>query len=246
MSDRKVALVTGGSRGIGRAIALALAKTGHDIALFYVGDHAEAEETIELLNETGVQSMAVYCDVSDFEQVQASVARVHGRMGAVDVLVNNAGITRDGLAMRMPVEDWNLVLNINLSGAFYMIKATMSDFVKRRAGRIINISSVSGMMGNAGQANYSAAKAGMIGLTKTIAKELASRGVTVNAIAPGFVKTPMTQAMDEQTLESALQAVPMRRIGEPEDIAQAVAFLAGDAAAYITGTVLQVDGGMHM
>ncbi len=246
MLNGKIALITGGTRGIGRACALKLASLGADIALFYAGNELSREQTLEALKPMNVRAIAVRCDVSDYEQVKLAVDEVHTRLGPVDILVNNAGITRDKLALRMSGEDFTRVIDVNLNGAFYMIRATMSDFVRRRSGRIINITSISGLMGNAGQANYSAAKAGLVGLTKTIARELAPRGVTVNAIAPGFVKTDMTGAMDEETLSRALAAVPLARIGQPEDIASAVAFLAGDEASYITGTVLKVDGGMYM
>ncbi|MEG1813300.1 MAG: 3-oxoacyl-[acyl-carrier-protein] reductase [Clostridia bacterium] len=242
----KIALVTGGSRGIGRAIAMKLASSGADVAILYAGNAVAAQEVLRRIAESGVRAMAIACDVSDQAQVTSAYQQVKETLGAVDILVNNAGITRDRLAMRMRAEDFSRVISVNLAGAFHLIHAVLPDFVRRRSGRIINISSVSGLKGNAGQANYSAAKAGLIGLTKAIAREVASRGITCNAVAPGFVKTDMTAAMNEQALEAALAEVPMGRIGEAEDIAEAVAFLASDAAAYITGAVLPVDGGMAM
>lgn len=242
MSENKVALVTGGSRGIGRAIARKLREDGCAVAILYAGNEQAAHEALE----SGDCQLAIRCDVSDYQQVESAIAQITEQLGAVDILVNNAGITKDGLTMRMPIEDFTRVIEINLTGAFHLIRATMPQFVRRRSGRIINISSVSGMMGNAGQANYASAKAGMIGLTKSVAKELAPRGITVNAVAPGFVETDMTTAMNEQTLESAIGAVPMRRIGKPEDIANAVSFLASDSAGYITGSVIKVDGGLYI
>ena len=242
----RVAVVTGGSRGIGRAIALRLAESGADVALIYAGNQAAADETAQQVRELGVRAMAVRCDVSDAQQAAAAIKQVRAELGPIDILVNNAGITRDGISLRMKPDDFRRVIDVNLTGAFLMAQAAMSDFVRRRSGRIINISSASGLMGNAGQANYSAAKAGMIGLTKTLARELAGRGVTVNAVAPGFVKTEMTAAMNEAALSEGLKSVPMGRMAEPEEIAEAVAFLASDRAAYITGTVLSVNGGLYM
>lgn len=242
----RVAVVTGGSRGIGRAIALRLAESGADVALIYAGNQAAADETAQQVRELGVRAMAVRCDVSDAQQAAAAIKQVRAELGPIDILVNNAGITRDGISLRMKPDDFRRVIDVNLTGAFLMAQAAMSDFVRRRSGRIINISSASGLMGNAGQANYSAAKAGMIGLTKTLARELAGRGVTVNAVAPGFVRTEMTAAMNEAALSEGLKSVPMGRMAEPEEIAEAVAFLASDRAAYITGTVLSVNGGLYM
>ena len=242
----RVAVVTGGSRGIGRAIALRLAESGADVALIYAGNQAAADETAQQVRELGVRAMAVQCDVSDAQQAAAAIKQVRAELGPIDILVNNAGITRDGISLRMKPDDFRRVIDVNLTGAFLMAQAAMSDFVRRRSGRIINISSASGLMGNAGQANYSAAKAGMIGLTKTLARELAGRGGTVNAVAPGFVKTEMTAAMNEAALSEGLKSVPMGRMAEPEEIAEAVAFLASDRAAYITGTVLSVNGGLYM
>ncbi len=246
MMKGKIALVTGGSRGIGRSIALKLASMGADIAIFYAGNEAAANAAVEELRAMDVRAMAVRCNVADFDEVTAAVAQVRETLGAVDILVNNAGITCDKLALRMSDEEFARVVNVNLNGAFHTIRATYSDFVRKRAGRIINISSISGLMGNPGQANYAASKAGLVGLTKSIARELAGRGITCNAVAPGFIRTDMTGAMNAETLEKAVANVPVKRIGEPEDIAEAVAFLAGDAASYITGMVLKVDGGMYM
>lgn len=240
----KIALVTGGSRGIGRAIALNLADAGCDVAILYAGRTDAANRTVQDIAARGVHAMAVCCDVSDETQAAEAVNKVSGEMGLPDILVNNAGIVRDGLAMRMSAEDFRKVLDVNLTGAFNMIHACLPGFVRRRSGRIINITSISGMMGNAGQANYASSKAGLIGLTKTIAREVASRGITVNAVAPGFVESDMTAAMNENTLKTALAQVPMGRMGKPEEIAEAVRFLAG--ADYITGCVLKVDGGMYI
>lgn len=242
----KIALVTGGSRGIGRAIALKLAEAGCDVAILYAGREDAARETVEALEGMGVRAMSVRCDVSDEAQADAAVCAVTEQLGAVDILVNNAGIVRDGLTMRMRTEDFRAVLDVNLTGAFHMIRACLPGFVRRRSGRIINITSVSGMMGNPGQANYASSKAGLIGLTKTVAREVASRGITVNAVAPGFIETDMTASMSGAALEKGLAAVPMGRIGSAEDVACAVRFLAGDEAGYITGCVLKVDGGMYI
>ena len=242
----KIALVTGGSRGIGRAIALKLAEAGCDVAVLYAGREDAANETVAAIEALGVRALAVKCNVADADQAAEAVRQVSDALGVPDVLVNNAGIIRDGLAMRMSAEDFKAVIDTNLTGAFNMIRACLPQFVRRRSGRIINITSVSGMMGNAGQANYSASKAGLIGLTKTIAREVASRGITVNAVAPGFIETDMTKGMSEAALKAGLAAVPIGRIGKPEDVANAVRFLAGDEAAYITGCVLKVDGGMYI
>ena len=242
----KIALVTGGSRGIGRAIALKLAEAGCDVAVFYAGRKDAAEETVQQLQGLGVRAICVQCDVSDENQVAAAFKQVCDELGLPDILVNNAGIVRDGLAMRMSAENFRAVLDTNLTGAFNMIHACLPGFLRRRSGRIINISSVSGMMGNPGQANYASSKAGLIGLTKTIAREVASRGITVNAVAPGFIETDMTRSMNEAALNAGVAQVPMGRMGRPEDVANAVRFLASDEASYITGCVLKVDGGMYI
>ena len=242
----KIALVTGGSRGIGRAIALQLAKDGCDVAVLYAGRREAADQTVSLLEAAGARALAIQCDVSDGEAAAAAVGEVEKTLGPIAILVNNAGIIRDGLTMRMSSEDFRAVIDVNLTGAFHMIRACLPGFVRRRAGRIVNITSVSGMMGNPGQANYASSKAGLIGLTKTVAREVASRGVTVNAVAPGFIETDMTAGRNEAALQKGLSAVPMGRIGKPEDVANAVSFLASDAAGYVTGCVLKVDGGMYI
>ena len=242
----KIALVTGGSRGIGRAIALRLAKEGAHVAFLYAGNEEAAQKTLEDILALGVKAMALKCDISNLSAVQEAFARIKQEWGAVDILVNNAGITMDGLTPRMTQEAFDRVIQVNLNGAFYLIRTAYGDLLRKRWGRIINISSVSGLMGNPGQANYSAAKAGLIGLTKTIAKELAARNITCNAIAPGFIETDMTEKLGSELIEKAVQAVPMKRMGTAEEIAAAVAFLCGDEAGYITGAVLQVDGGLYM
>ena len=242
----KIALVTGGSRGIGRAIALKLAEAGCDVAVLYAGRRDAAEETVQQLQGLGARAICVQCDVSDENQAAAAFKQVSDELGLPDILVNNAGIVRDGLAMRMSAENFRAVLDTNLTGAFNMIHACLPGFLRRRSGRIINISSVSGMMGNPGQANYASSKAGLIGLTKTIAREVASRGITVNAVAPGFIETDMTRSMNVDALNAGVKQVPMGRMGRPEDVANAVRFLASDEAGYITGSVLKVDGGMYI
>ena len=242
----KIALVTGGSRGIGRAIAVKMAQEGCDVAILYAGRKEAADETVSMIEAAGARALAVQCNVADGAAAEAAVKEVSQTLGSIDILVNNAGIVRDGLAMRMSSEDFRAVLDVNLTGAFHMIRACLPLFVRKRSGRIINITSVSGMMGNPGQANYASSKAGLIGLTKTIAREVASRGVTVNAVAPGFIETDMTASMNEAALQKGLSAVPMGRIGKPEDVANAVCFFAGEGAGYITGCGLKVDGGMYI
>ncbi len=242
----KVALVTGASRGIGKAIALTLAKQGADIALVYAGNKEAAEKTAEEIRALGRKVCAYQCDVADDAAVGEMMKNITKDLGNVYVLVNNAGITKDNLAIKMKAEDFSRVLDVNLSGAFHCIRHLYSSFLRQRGGRIINITSVAGIMGNAGQANYSAAKAGMIGLTKSIAKELAGRGITCNAIAPGMIETEMTDAMTDGAKESMISAIPMKRQGNVEEIAQVVAFLASEQASYITGTVIPVDGGLSM
>lgn len=246
MEKRRTALVTGASRGIGRAIAVRLAKEGCNVAVIYAGNKEAAEETCRMIEQYGVESLCVCCDVSNPEQSKRAVQKVCESFGGIDILVNNAGIVKDALVLSMKEEDFQKVLETNLNGAFYMIKNTYHQFMKKRQGRIINISSVSGLMGNAGQANYAAAKAGMIGLTKSVAKELAARNITCNAIAPGFIQTDMTDALPAKVREGAESQIPMKRMGTGEDIAAAVAFLAGEEARYITGQVLCVDGGLNM
>ncbi|MGN0402712.1 MAG: 3-oxoacyl-[acyl-carrier-protein] reductase [Acetatifactor sp.] len=242
----KVALVTGASRGIGRAVAVELAARGAMVLVNYNGSREKAEETVNLIRENGGAAEAVCCNVSDYGACAVMVEEAVKNYGRVDILVNNAGITRDNLLMRMSEEEYDAVLDTNLKGAFNTIRHLSRQFLKQRSGKIINITSVSGVMGNAGQANYSASKAGIIGLTKSVARELASRGICVNAVAPGFVDTEMTRAMAEKTREGVLEKIPMGRMGVPEDIAKMVAFLAGSMSDYITGQVICVDGGMAM
>lgn len=244
MLTDKTALVTGASRGIGRAIALKLAKLGAKVIVNYSGSKEKADETVAMIQAEGGSAEALQCDVSDFKACGELAKNVIAKYGRLDILVNNAGITKDGLLMSMSEEDYDSVLNINLKGAFNMMRHFSRAFLKQRSGRIINISSVSGVLGNAGQANYSASKAGIIGLTKSAAREMASRGICVNAVAPGFVDTDMVSAMGEEIKKKIVEKIPLGRIGQAAEIAEAVAFLAGDAAAYITGQVLCVDGGM--
>lgn len=238
----KTALVTGASRGIGRAIALRLAEDGANVAVIYAGSADKAEAVVNEITALGVNAKAYRCNVADSAAVNETVKAVTNDLGKIDILVNNAGITCDGLMLRMKDEDFDAVLDTNLKGAFNMIRACYSGFIRKKSGRIINISSVSGIMGNAGQANYSASKAGVIGLTKSVARELASRGITCNAVAPGFIQTDMTENLGDNN--PLLNSIPLGRMGKPEDIAAAVAFLASDSAAYITGEVLKVDGGL--
>ena len=240
----KVALVTGGSRGIGRAICIELARRGAHVAVNFAGNEKAAQETVEACQAFGVQAIAIRADVASESDVQSMVRTVLDTFGHIDILVNNAGITRDNLALRMTGKEFDAVLDTNLKGAFHCCKAVYRPMMRQRSGRIINLSSVVGLRGNAGQANYSASKAGLIGLTKSLAKELASRKITVNAVAPGFIDTDMTAALPEQARESLSQTIPMATLGQPEDVAAAVAFFASHEAAYITGQVLCVDGGM--
>ena len=242
----KVALVTGASRGIGQATAIDLAKAGADIVVNFIGNEAVAQETVEAIEALGRKAIKIKADVGNAEDVQAMVDEAVAAFGHIDILVNNAGITRDGLLIRMKDSDWDEVLNINLKGVYLVTKAVAKLMVKQRAGRIINMTSVSGVTGNVGQANYAAAKAGVIGFTKTCAKELAARGITVNAVAPGFIETAMTDVLPEKIKEGIAATVPFGRMGQPEEIASVVTFLASDFASYITGQVLNVDGGMVM
>jgi len=241
----KVALITGGSRGIGRATAVRLARDGSRIALNYKGNAAAAEEAKHLVELTGSTAALIQGDVSqdgEAERVMKEALEFGG--GRLDILVNNAGITRDNLLLRMSAEEWDAVLDLNLRGTFLITKAAMRPMMKQRAGRIVNVSSIAGLVGNAGQANYSAAKAGVIGFTKTVAREMASRNITVNAVAPGFVPTDLTAVLPQEVRDALLKQIPLGRFGAAEDIANAIAFLASDDAAYITGQVLVVDGGM--
>ena len=240
----KTAVVTGGSRGIGRAICLELAKRGAKIVLCYAGNETAAEETVQACRALGSEVLAVRCDVADADAVQEMVKEALGRFGRIDILVNNAGITRDGLLMTMKEDAFDAVLDTNLKGAFLCTKAVVRTMMKQRYGRIVNLSSVVGLRGNAGQVNYAASKAGLIGMTKSLAKEFAGRGITVNAVAPGFIETDMTAVLPETARTALMGSIPMQRLGAAEEVAAAVAFLAGDAAAYITGQVLCVDGGM--
>ena len=240
----KVALVTGGGRGIGKAIALELARCGATVVINYNGSQQTAMETVSEIEKLGSIARAVKCNVADFAKSEEMVKQVLSEFSRVDILVNNAGITRDNLIMRMTEKDFDDVISTNLKGAFNMIKHLSKNFLKLRGGKIINISSVSGVMGNAGQANYSASKAGIIGLTKSVARELSSRNVCVNAVAPGFIETDMTGALPEATLDAAKQTIPLGRIGQAQNIADMVSFLASDKADYITGQVICVDGGM--
>lgn len=242
----RTAVVTGGSRGIGRAICLELARRGANIVLCYAGNDAAAAETAGTCRQTGASVLSVKCDVTDAQAVQQLMRDTLAEFGRIDVLVNNAGITRDGLMLMMQEESFDAVLDTNLKGAFLCMKAAARAMLKQQYGRIVNISSVTGLRGNIGQTNYAASKAGLIGLTKAAAKELAVKGITVNAVAPGFITTDMTAALGQGAQEKLLASIPVGRLGAAEEVAKAVAFLAGEEAAYITGQVLAIDGGMSM
>ena len=242
----KTAVVTGGSRGIGRAICIELAKQGANIVVNFSGSEAKAKAVVEEIEALGPKAIAVQADVADSASVDGLMKQALEAFGSIDILVNNAGITRDNLLMRMKEQEWDDVIDTNLKGVFLCTKAVTRQMMKQRAGRIINISSIVGVAGNPGQANYVAAKAGVIGLTKTTAQELASRNILVNAIAPGFITTEMTDALPEALKESMLKQIPLAKLGQPEDIAKAVAFFASDSASYITGQTLHIDGGMVM
>ncbi|HIS32290.1 MAG TPA: 3-oxoacyl-[acyl-carrier-protein] reductase [Candidatus Limivivens intestinipullorum] len=244
MLENKVALVTGASRGIGREIAKTLAMNGAFVIVNYNGSKERADETVEEIRANGGSAAAFQCNVSDFAQTEAMVKELVAAYKHIDILVNNAGITRDGLIMKMSEEDFDKVIETNLKGTFNTIRHLTRQMLKQKSGRIINISSVSGVLGNAGQANYAASKAGVIGLTKTMARELASRGITVNAVAPGFIDTDMTSVLSESVKEAAVAQIPLGHFGSPKDVAETVAFLASDKAGYITGQVIHVDGGM--
>lgn len=244
MLDGKIAVVTGASRGIGRAIALELASRGAFVVVNYNGSKDRAEEVKKEIEAAGGKAEVYQCNVSDFEKCQAFIQDVIKTYGRLDILVNNAGITRDGLLMKMSEADFDSVIETNLKGTFNTIRFASRQMLKQRSGRIINMSSVVGIAGNAGQANYASSKAGVIGLTRAVARELASRGITVNAIAPGFIETEMTEVLSDAVKEASVAQIPLGRFGKPEDIAKTAAFLASDDAGYITGQVIQVDGGM--
>lgn len=242
----KTAVVTGGSRGIGLAIATKLAQGGANIAILYVGDESEGIKAKEELSQYGTKVEQYFCDVSDFEASQKVVEQVIEEFGGIDFLINNAGITRDKLILNMDEKDFDAVIGVNLKGTFNMIKHTYKHFMKKRFGRIVSTSSIVGLNGNAGQANYSASKAGIIGLTKSVAKELAGRGVTANVVAPGYIGTDMTNVLSDKVKDAMKAQIPAKRIGTPEDVANVVAFLCSDEAAYVTGEVIRVDGGLAM
>ena len=244
--ENQVVLVTGGSRGIGKSVALACAREGARVIINYAGNVKAAEETVKEISDLGQKCLAVQADVSKLADVERLIEEATAEFGKIDVLVNNAGITRDGLLMRMKEEDWDAVIETNLKGVFLCTKAVIRGMMKQRSGRIINMTSVVGVMGNAGQANYAAAKAGVIGFTKSTAKELASRGITVNAIAPGFIHSDMTAILPESVKEEMIKAIPIGRMGEADEVADTVLFLASNSARYITGQVIHVDGGMVM
>lgn len=244
MLTGKIALVTGASRGIGREIALTLAANGATVIVNYNGSKERAEEVVKEIEAGGGSAEAVQCNVADFQASEEMVKNILAKYKKVDVLVNNAGITKDNLIMRMSEEDYDDVMDTNLKGTFNMIRHLSRSFIKQRSGKIINLSSVSGVLGNAGQANYSASKAGVIGLTKSVAREFASRGICVNAVAPGFIETEMTSAMSEEAQNGLKQMIPLGRAGKASDVAELVLFLAGKGSDYITGQIISVDGGM--
>jgi len=242
--DGKLAIVTGGCQGIGKSTAIALAEVGANIAIVDVAD--AVEETAAEIRQYGVEVKAYKCSVMNLDEVTQAVEQIHKDFGSIDILVNNAGITRDGLLLRMKEEDWDLVLGINLKGVFNCTKAVARIMLKQRSGKIVNVASVVGITGNAGQCNYSASKAGVIGFTKSSAREFASRGVCVNAVAPGFIQTAMTDSLADDTKAQLEQQIPMQKLGTPEDVANVVVFLAGPTSDYVTGEVIRIDGGMAM
>jgi len=241
----KIAVVTGGAQGIGQAIATTLAQEGSDVVVADL-DANRCEETVARIQQLGRKAMAVSVNVGDWDQVKGMIDQVQKEWQRIDILVNNAGITRDGLLLRMKEEDWQSVLQVNLTGTFFCVKAVLPTMSRQRSGRIVNIASIVGAIGNIGQANYAASKAAVIGLTKTVAREYASRNITVNAVAPGFIDTAMTQDLSAETKEVLLNQIPLKRLGQPSDIGDAVSFLCSEKAGYITGHVLHVNGGMHM
>ncbi|MDX2347792.1 MAG: 3-oxoacyl-[acyl-carrier-protein] reductase [Nitrospirota bacterium] len=241
----KISVVTGSAQGIGQAIAITLAQEGSDVVVADL-DATRCEETVARVQQLGRKAMAVSVNVGDWDQVKGMIDRVQKDWERIDILVNNAGITRDGLLLRMKEEDWQSVLQVNLTGTFFCVKAVLPTMSRQRSGRIVNIASIVGAIGNIGQANYAASKAAVIGLTKTVAREYASRNITVNAVAPGFIDTAMTQDLSTETKEALLNQIPLKRLGQPSDIADAVSFLCSEKAGYITGHVLHVNGGMHM
>ncbi len=246
MSEIKTAIVTGGSRGIGRQTVLELARNGYAVAIVYQGNEEKANETMQMAMAKGAEAIAIKCDVASMESVTSMVNAVMEKWGRVDVLVNNAGQTADGLLMRMSEEDFDKIISVNLKGTFNCVKAVTSIMMKQRYGRIVNLSSVVGVTGNAGQANYAASKAGIIGFTKSVAKELASRGITANCVAPGYVETDMTEVLSDKIKEAILAQIPMKRCADPKEIASVIGFLVSEKANYITGQVINVDGGMVM
>ncbi|GAA0612527.1 3-oxoacyl-[acyl-carrier-protein] reductase [Virgibacillus siamensis] len=246
MLKGKSALVTGASRGIGRSIALELAKQGANVAINFAGNEAKAQSVVEEIEQLGVKSFKVQADVANGDQAKAMVKEVANEFGSLDILINNAGVTRDNLLMRMKEEEFDQVINTNLKGVFQCTKAVARQMMKQKYGRIVNVASIVGVSGNPGQANYVAAKAGVIGLTKSTAKEFASRNILVNAVAPGFISTDMTDALSDEQRESMLAMIPLAKLGTPEDVAKVVRFLASDDASYITGQTIHIDGGMVM
>lgn len=245
--DKKVALITGGARGIGKKIAEKFARNGYNIVINYVSEKTDVNKLESDLSQNGkVEVLCIKCDVTEFNSCQEMVKKAVDKFGKIDVLINNAGITKDNLLMRMKEEDFDKVINVNLKGTFNMTKNVISYMMKKRSGRIVNISSVVGVSGNSGQANYAASKAGIIGFTKSVAKELASRNILANAVAPGFIETDMTDVLSESVKESIYSQIPLKKMGKPEEVANAVYFLGSDENTYITGQVLNVDGGMIM
>jgi 3-oxoacyl-[acyl-carrier protein] reductase len=246
MLENKIAVITGGSRGIGRSIALNLAKQGASIVVNYTSNSTAAEAVVKEVEALGTKAIAVKADVSQAADIENLIKETESQLGKIDILVNNAGITRDGLLIRMKEEDWDRVLDINLKGVFLTTKLIGKKMLKQRKGSIVNVTSVVGLMGNAGQANYAASKAGVIGFTKSIAKEFASRGITVNAVAPGFIQSDMTDKLGEEVIDNYMKAIPLGRLGVAEDVANLVSFLVSANANYITGQTVQVDGGMYI